>query len=172
MFWVGPNNGSMQTLQMVRRLRHLVSLYTHTRIIATCPSCDNGRAYFYQLQIRSADEPMTTCTVFYPFRLHTLTFLYSLSVCNFSFSCRVYLTSYLVALHVRTIGERISMTLDIIPQELCFMTAWGPKKASSCPQHVILPHTNVPNTWPVYEISRSWREGERAATSPCTIPSS
>ncbi|KAI0715644.1 hypothetical protein K466DRAFT_381307 [Polyporus arcularius HHB13444] len=27
---------------------------------ATCPKCDNGRAYFYQLQIRSADEPMTT----------------------------------------------------------------------------------------------------------------
>ncbi|KAI0632266.1 hypothetical protein C8Q77DRAFT_1158916 [Trametes polyzona] len=26
----------------------------------TCPKCDNGRAYFYQLQIRSADEPMTT----------------------------------------------------------------------------------------------------------------
>lgn len=28
---------------------------------ATCPKCDNDRAYFYQLQIRSADEPMTTC---------------------------------------------------------------------------------------------------------------
>jgi DNA-directed RNA polymerase III subunit RPC11 len=27
---------------------------------ATCPKCDNDRAYFYQLQIRSADEPMTT----------------------------------------------------------------------------------------------------------------
>ncbi|KZT65836.1 hypothetical protein DAEQUDRAFT_746862 [Daedalea quercina L-15889] len=27
---------------------------------ATCPKCDHGRAYFYQLQIRSADEPMTT----------------------------------------------------------------------------------------------------------------
>ncbi|EUC60230.1 DNA-directed RNA polymerase subunit [Rhizoctonia solani AG-3 Rhs1AP] len=26
-----------------------------------CPKCDNGRAYFMQLQIRSADEPMTTC---------------------------------------------------------------------------------------------------------------
>ncbi|EJD01796.1 uncharacterized protein FOMMEDRAFT_20569 [Fomitiporia mediterranea MF3/22] len=25
-----------------------------------CPKCDNDRAYFYQLQIRSADEPMTT----------------------------------------------------------------------------------------------------------------
>ncbi|KAI0320273.1 transcription factor S-II-domain-containing protein [Amylostereum chailletii] len=28
---------------------------------ATCPKCDHDRAYFYQLQIRSADEPMTTC---------------------------------------------------------------------------------------------------------------
>ncbi|EMD40237.1 hypothetical protein CERSUDRAFT_46075 [Gelatoporia subvermispora B] len=27
----------------------------------TCPKCDHNRAYFYQLQIRSADEPMTTC---------------------------------------------------------------------------------------------------------------
>lgn len=27
---------------------------------ATCPSCGNARAYFMQIQIRSADEPMTT----------------------------------------------------------------------------------------------------------------
>lgn len=26
-----------------------------------CDKCNNKRAYFYQLQIRSADEPMTTC---------------------------------------------------------------------------------------------------------------
>ncbi|KAI0030531.1 hypothetical protein K488DRAFT_54045 [Vararia minispora EC-137] len=26
-----------------------------------CPKCDSPRAYYYQLQIRSADEPMTTC---------------------------------------------------------------------------------------------------------------
>ena len=28
-----------------------------------CPNsnCGNGEAYFYQLQIRSADEPMTNC---------------------------------------------------------------------------------------------------------------
>lgn len=25
-----------------------------------CPKCSHGRAYFFQLQIRSADEPMTT----------------------------------------------------------------------------------------------------------------
>jgi len=27
---------------------------------AGCPACGNGRAYFQQIQIRSADEPMTT----------------------------------------------------------------------------------------------------------------
>ncbi|KAJ9102414.1 DNA-directed RNA polymerase III subunit RPC10, partial [Naganishia friedmannii] len=26
----------------------------------TCPKCDYGEAYYRQLQIRSADEPMTT----------------------------------------------------------------------------------------------------------------
>lgn len=25
-----------------------------------CPACSNGKAYFMQMQIRSADEPMTT----------------------------------------------------------------------------------------------------------------
>ena len=33
----------------------------HNSIQASCPKCDHGRAYFYMLQIRSADEPMTTC---------------------------------------------------------------------------------------------------------------
>jgi hypothetical protein len=28
---------------------------------AQCDKCEHDRAYFYQLQIRSADEPMTTC---------------------------------------------------------------------------------------------------------------
>ena len=27
---------------------------------ATCPKCDHGLAYFMQIQIRSADEPMST----------------------------------------------------------------------------------------------------------------
>ncbi|OVA01493.1 zinc finger protein [Macleaya cordata] len=27
---------------------------------ATCPSCNHGQAYYRQLQIRSADEPMST----------------------------------------------------------------------------------------------------------------
>lgn len=28
-----------------------------SNMLATCPKCDNSRAYFMQLQIRSADEP-------------------------------------------------------------------------------------------------------------------
>ncbi|WFC96490.1 RNA polymerase III C11 subunit [Malassezia brasiliensis] len=34
---------------------------------ATCPKCDHGRAYYMQLQIRSADEPiiLTAVTTFY-----------------------------------------------------------------------------------------------------------
>lgn len=31
-----------------------------TMCIAACPKCDHRRAYFRQMQIRSADEPMTT----------------------------------------------------------------------------------------------------------------
>lgn len=27
---------------------------------AVCPACNHGRAYFMQMQTRSADEPMTT----------------------------------------------------------------------------------------------------------------
>ncbi|KAI8910906.1 hypothetical protein EDD86DRAFT_189203 [Gorgonomyces haynaldii] len=27
---------------------------------ATCPKCENSRAYYLQIQTRSADEPMTT----------------------------------------------------------------------------------------------------------------
>ena len=45
------------------------------------PKCDNGRAYFYQLQIRSADEPMTTCAfslgIFTYFHFCTNTFVQS-----------------------------------------------------------------------------------------------
>jgi Transcription factor S-II (TFIIS) len=45
----------------LRSLIHWLNL-----VKATCPKCDNARAYFYQLQIRSADEPMTTCeSLFY-----------------------------------------------------------------------------------------------------------
>ena len=30
-------------------------------MVAVCPKCENDRAYFKQIQIRSADEPMTRC---------------------------------------------------------------------------------------------------------------
>lgn len=33
---------------------------TAASFAATCPKCDNRRAYFMQIQIRSADEPSTT----------------------------------------------------------------------------------------------------------------
>ena len=32
----------------------------HSRAAATCSKCGHDRAYYQQLQIRSADEPMTT----------------------------------------------------------------------------------------------------------------
>jgi DNA-directed RNA polymerase subunit M/transcription elongation factor TFIIS len=35
-----------------------------SELSASCPNCNFNAAYFYQLQIRSADEPMTTCTSF------------------------------------------------------------------------------------------------------------
>lgn len=31
--------------------------------LASCDKCNFNSAFFYQLQIRSADEPMTTCAV-------------------------------------------------------------------------------------------------------------
>ncbi|CDJ41037.1 DNA-directed RNA polymerase III subunit, putative [Eimeria tenella] len=33
---------------------------TGARIPAVCPSCSHHEAFFYQIQIRSSDEPMTT----------------------------------------------------------------------------------------------------------------
>lgn len=46
-------------------------LFSHAHIdialVASCDKCNNDKAYFYQLQIRSADEPMTTCAC--PFSL-------------------------------------------------------------------------------------------------------
>jgi DNA-directed RNA polymerase III subunit RPC11 len=44
-----------------RRTASITTLSDKKHRKATCPKCDNDRAYFYQLQIRSADEPMTTC---------------------------------------------------------------------------------------------------------------
>ena len=45
--------------QTVRQL--LVAQRVAHAVPATCDKCNHRRAYFYQLQIRSADEPMTTC---------------------------------------------------------------------------------------------------------------
>lgn len=39
-----------------KRIRELIE-----GIVAPCEKCGNDRAYFMQMQIRSADEPMTTC---------------------------------------------------------------------------------------------------------------
>lgn len=47
----------MSTRRMVRQL---VFLDTQLTRPADCPKCESHRAYFRQLQIRSADEPMTT----------------------------------------------------------------------------------------------------------------
>lgn len=38
-------------------LSHYLTLYPHPILLATCPKCENSRAYFMQIQIRSADEP-------------------------------------------------------------------------------------------------------------------
>lgn len=38
-----------------------VGIMTNPWPIVACDKCGHPRAYFYQLQIRSADEPMTTC---------------------------------------------------------------------------------------------------------------
>jgi hypothetical protein len=46
---------------------------------ASCDKCNHGRAYFLQLQIRSADEPMTTCKLrrFLVVVFLTISFLFS-----------------------------------------------------------------------------------------------
>jgi hypothetical protein len=38
-------------------------------LAASCDKCNHNEAYFYQLQIRSADEPMTTCAYSHLFLL-------------------------------------------------------------------------------------------------------
>lgn len=47
---------------------------------ASCDKCNFDEAYFYQLQIRSADEPMTTCKASF-LSVTLLLMLISLSVC-------------------------------------------------------------------------------------------
>ena len=39
------------------------NLLIHSFQLASCDKCNFNSAFFYQLQIRSADEPMTTCAV-------------------------------------------------------------------------------------------------------------
>lgn len=52
----------MLILLQVSALRLNVGIFdTDVRPIVACDKCGHPRAYFYQLQIRSADEPMTTC---------------------------------------------------------------------------------------------------------------
>lgn len=38
-------------------VKNLAKHFLLTSPLATCPKCENGRAYFMQIQIRSADEP-------------------------------------------------------------------------------------------------------------------
>ena len=70
MFLVGKRPGETQILIVVSGHAPYIPserIYVYNQlcsILVACPKCDNDRAYFYQLQIRSADEPMTTCTFF------------------------------------------------------------------------------------------------------------
>ena len=41
-------------------LEGVIHLAYTCAVSANCPKCTNRRAYYQQLQIRSADEPMTT----------------------------------------------------------------------------------------------------------------
>lgn len=76
---------------------------------ASCDKCNHNKAYFYQLQIRSADEPMTTCT-FLPIPIIRLTNLlisyYSLSVWPFRMLIGTLLTLGTDVLLVHTVGAR------------------------------------------------------------------
>ena len=75
-----PSNPSLSAMAHVLRMdlfhghvmRHdftqfllTIYAYAYPTCAVTCEKCEHGRAYFYQLQIRSADEPMTTCKPIY-----------------------------------------------------------------------------------------------------------
>jgi len=49
-------------------------------LAASCDKCNFNEAYFYQLQIRSADEPMTTCKSSFIFGEVTLSYGFVLTV--------------------------------------------------------------------------------------------
>ena len=48
-----------RTVGRARRAEPLSASHPPTAA-ARCARCEHGRAYYFQLQIRSADEPMTT----------------------------------------------------------------------------------------------------------------
>lgn len=63
MYWVARMPGKMSMPQKVKKT-HPVSWEkdkknTNDKMVATCIKCENNRAYYMQLQIRSADEPST-----------------------------------------------------------------------------------------------------------------
>ena len=70
MFLVARMSGKMQTVSPVsvtipssrRQDQGRDKTDVDVPLVAQCPAegCNGERAYFYQLQIRSADEPMTT----------------------------------------------------------------------------------------------------------------
>lgn len=62
--WGNQTNGNTSTAILVG-LSHL--------LIAPCPKCDHPMAHFMELQIRSADEPMTICEQFSPHLAHNST---------------------------------------------------------------------------------------------------
>jgi hypothetical protein len=43
----------------------VVYAYTHTICAVTCEKYEHGRVYFYQLQIRSTSESMTSCKLYH-----------------------------------------------------------------------------------------------------------
>lgn len=63
MFWVETLCGRTLTKLKVSiwRLLGYIHVSQSAFSLASCPKCNHDSAYFYQLQIRSADEPMTTC---------------------------------------------------------------------------------------------------------------
>ena len=95
-------------------------LLTYLANVATCPKCDNGRAYFYQLQIRSADEPMTTC-------MCTLVFGYSLWLTGFSSIVyryvrgSVYTSKILTNAQVYSVWQQLARKLVFNSVSSCFL---------------------------------------------------
>lgn len=58
MSWVELKNGKMSIPLMVINHCHPYNNYYYLFLV-TCPKCEFSRAYYFQVQIRSADEPMS-----------------------------------------------------------------------------------------------------------------